>query len=261
MTETYHLKFGENGHLLFSANGHLVNECAAMVYLGQSSHTDQGWADHNTLAYEFVGDPPVLVPMDPWPYLEWDDLYDDVWSDLADGTDQTIGGTVPDAGFTWMCQQLGNGIDPETEYETTEGVMEAGGTSFAWVTGFLKDKTISNVKLVLTYNVSGATDWTGLTYELRIKDSAFAAGLDTANGQGSQKTTWAEGTDGNNITKEITLAATDLTRDNTTDETHFFVAPVYTKPAFPGPVAPDNEGINLTSGLTILSASLEYEVN
>jgi hypothetical protein len=252
------VKSPSSGHLRKSVNGHLVKRCSGVLCLGSPHHADHGWADHNTLAYEFVGDPPVLVPMDPWPYLEWNDLWDDVWTDLADGTDQTIGGTVPDAGFTWFCQQLGNYWNGQyTEYETTEGVLEAGGKSFGFLTGPLKDKTLSSFKLTLQYTVTGVSEWTGLTYELRIRGSAFSVGLDTANGEGSQKTTWAENTDGQ-VTKEITLAADDLNRAGTDSETHLLIAPVYAKPAFPGPAAPGNDTVDLTAGLQNLSASLTY---
>jgi hypothetical protein len=261
VTETYHLKrSNDSGHLFRTASGHLRNQWLVLA-LGATHHNDYGWDDHDTLAYEWNNDdPPALVPMDPWPYLEWDDLWDDVWADLADGTDQTIGGTVPDAGFSWFCQQLGNYWNGQyTEYETTEGVLEAGGKSFGFLTGPLKDKTLSSVKLTLQYTVTGASAWTGLTYELRIKGSAFTFGLDTANGEGTQNTTWAENTDGQ-VTKEITLAADDLNRADTDSETHFLIAPVYTKPAFPGPVAPVNQGLDVLAGLQNLSARLTYTI-
>ena len=250
------VKSPATGHLRKSASGHLVNRCSGVLLLGTAHHTDSGWDDHDTLAYEWnADDPPVLVPMDPWPYLGWNALYDDVWADLADSTDQLWADGEPDAGFRYFAHEIGQ----FGEYQTTEGILSAGATSFGFLTGPLKDYTVTNVKLTLRYTVVGAAAWAGLTYELRIRDTGFSAGLDTANSEGSQKTTWSQNADGS-ITKEITLAASDLFCDDLTDETHFLVAPVYTKPAFPGPASPDNDPVDVMAGLQGITATLTFTV-
>jgi len=161
----------------------------------------------------------------------------------------------PEAGFRYVAHEIGQ----FGEYQTTEGILSAGATSFGFLTGPLKDYTVTNVKLTLRYTVVGAAAWAGLTYELRIRDQEFSAGLDMANSEGSQKTTWSQGADGS-ITKEITLAASDLFCTDVTDETHFLVAPVYTKPAFPGPASPNNDPADLTAGLQGITARLTYTI-
>jgi len=88
-------------------------------------------------------------------------------------------------------------------WNTIEGNLSAGGASFGWVTGPLKDCSFSSVTLRLTYDVVGAAAWDGLSYELRIGDDTdfTSNGLEAAKGGGVQKTTRAENADATGKTK------------------------------------------------------------
>jgi len=252
--------------------GHLIRACSATIPGPWSTRlSDHGVAHVDYQIGEFMYPPavpePGYYPWTPEPDPPWQTAYDKTWGPSdAPRTDYlhdtgNQGAYAMDAGF---CTGTSNS-DPWAAtppdwhlYRTLEANIEGWGTQYGVYTGGLDPAKLSNVKLVLEYDVFGAQAWAPIGLQLRISDTEFdpapnGGSLEPARTAGTQKTSWQENAD-QHVRKEIALQPSDLFTGQG-EQTVFLVMPVENKPAFP-----NNDGDFIDVGIANLTFDLQYTV-